>query len=137
MDKFISDSLIQLDGQSLQAKDKQVWGEGVTLTDAPAGHHFWERGSIPKNMETSRGDHIHDEGNEISRHLKEFKGFLDKGPLETIICFFEIQLKSHVSSLRVTYRQWKALMPRCGGHDAIQCFHIAEPGLVRAGHDKW
>ena len=34
-------------------------------------------------------------------------------------------------------RQKKALMPRCGGHDAIQCFHIAEPGPVRAGHDKW
>ena len=34
-------------------------------------------------------------------------------------------------------RQKKALMPRCGGHDAIQCFHIAEPGPVHAGHDEW
>ena len=25
-------------------------------------------------------------------------------------------------------RQRETLMPRCGGHDAIQCFHIAEPG---------
>ena len=30
-----------------------------------------------------------------------------------------------------------ALMPRCGGLDAVQCFHVAEPGLVRVGHDKW
>ena len=46
VDKLVTDSLIQLDGQSLQTKDKQVRGERVTLLDAPTRHHFWERGSI-------------------------------------------------------------------------------------------
>ena len=41
------DSLIQLDGQSLQVKEKQVRGEGATLSDDLAGHHFRERGSVP------------------------------------------------------------------------------------------
>ena len=88
MDKLVTDSLIQLNGQSLQTKDKQVRGERVTLLDAPARHHFWERGSVTKNMKMSGGDHIHNERNEVQRHLKKFKSFLDKGPLETIIRFF-------------------------------------------------
>ena len=35
------------------------------------------------------------------------------------------------------YRWREALMPRCGGLDAIHWFHFAGPGLVRAGQDKW
>ena len=97
VDKFITDSLIKLDKQSLQTKDKQVGGERVALSDASAGHHFRERGSIPKNVESRRRNHIHDESNEIKRHLKVFKSFPDKGPLKTIISFFEIQFKSNVS----------------------------------------
>ena len=58
VDKLVTNSLIQLDGQSLQAKDKQVRGEGVTLPDGPAGHHFRERGSVPENMKMSGGDLI-------------------------------------------------------------------------------
>ena len=34
-------------------------------------------------------------------------------------------------------RQRETLIPRCGGHDVIQCFYIAEPGPVRARHDEW
>ena len=34
--------------------------------------------------------------------------------------------------------RWReALMPCCCGLDAIQRFHVAEPGPVRARHDKW
>ena len=99
MDKFITDSLIKLDKQSLQTKDKQVGGERVALSDASAGHHFRERGSIPKNVESRRRNHIHDESNEIKRHLKVFKGFPDKGPLKAIISFFKIQFKGNVSRL--------------------------------------
>ena len=47
-------------------------------------------------MELRRRNHIHDESNEIKRHLKEFKGFPDKGPLKTIISFFKIQFKCNV-----------------------------------------
>ena len=33
---------------------------------------------------------------------------------------------------------WReALMPRCGSLYAIQCFHVAEPDLMRVEHDKW
>ena len=28
-------------------------------------------------------------------------------------------------------------MPYCGDLDTIQRFHVIEPGLVRARHDKW
>ena len=35
------------------------------------------------------------------------------------------------------YRFGEALMPRCGGLDTIQCFHVTEPSLARAEHDKW
>ena len=41
------DNLIQVDGLSLQVKEKQVRGEGVTLSDDPTGHHFREKGSVP------------------------------------------------------------------------------------------
>ena len=97
VDKFVTDSLIKLDGQSLQTKYKQVEGERVALSNSSTGHHFQERGSIPKNVESYRRNHIHDESNEIKRHLKVFQGFPDKGPLKTIINFFKIQFKSNVS----------------------------------------
>ena len=35
------------------------------------------------------------------------------------------------------YRWGGPLVPCRGGLDAIQSFHVAEPGPIRAGHDKW
>ena len=93
---LISDSLSQLDGQPFQAEDEQIWGKGVPLADSLARYHLREGGAVPYNMKAGGGDHVHDEGNEGRRHLKKFKRFLDKGPLETIISFFKIQLKRHV-----------------------------------------
>ena len=97
VDKFVTDSLIQFDGQSLQTKNKKVRGERVALSDASTEHHFRERGSIPENVESRRRYHVHDESNEIKRYLKIFKGFPDKGPLKPIISFFKIQFKRNVA----------------------------------------
>ena len=50
-------------------------------------------------MEPSRGDHIHDEGDESGRQLKEFKRFLNIMPLQSIISFFKIQFKCNIPRL--------------------------------------
>ena len=38
-------------------------------------------------MEPGGGYHVHDEGNEVGRHLEEDKRVLDKNPLKMIIGF--------------------------------------------------
>ena len=47
VDTLVTDNLGQLDRQPFQAEDKQIWGEGVTLTDCLARYHLRERGSVP------------------------------------------------------------------------------------------
>ena len=58
-------------------------------------------------MESSGGDHIHDEGNEGWRQLKKFDNFLNKMPLEPIISFFKIQFECNIP--RPTLLRYKSL----------------------------
>ena len=50
-------------------------------------------------MESSGGDHIHDEGDESGGQLKEFKHFLNIIPLQPIIGFFKIQFECNIPCL--------------------------------------
>ena len=46
----------------------------------PTRDHFWKGGTIPKNVEPSRQDHVYDEGDKSGRQLKEFKNLLNIMP---------------------------------------------------------
>ena len=65
----------------------------------PDWGHFWKGGAVPKNVESSRGNHVHDEGDESGRQLKEFKRLLNIMPFQSIISFFKIQFQCNISRL--------------------------------------
>ena len=65
--------------------------------------------------------------------MVEFIGMVTKH----LIIGVEILIRDSPCQWSPHCRLGEALMPRCGGLDTIQCFHVAEPSLVHAKHDKW
>ena len=84
-------------------------------------------------MEPSRGDHVHDKGDESGRQLKEFKRLLNIMPFQLIISFFKIQFQCNIS--RLTLPRYESSNHLLDDDDVIACTPARhKPSLTRVNH---
>ena len=84
-------------------------------------------------MESSKGDHVHDEGDQSGRQLKELKRLLNIMPFRPIISFFKIQFECNIS--RLTPPRYESPNHLLDDDDVIACTSAwHKPSLTRVNH---